>query len=41
VGGGGEHSFHRWQLPDGHPMCDVGSIYDDLVLDEHDVLRPA
>jgi hypothetical protein len=38
---GGEHRIHRWQLPDGHPMRGVGSIHDDLVLDEHDVLRVA
>ena len=36
---GGEHSFHRWQLPDGHPMRDVGSIHDDLVLGVDGVLR--
>jgi hypothetical protein len=35
------HCLRRWQLPDGHPWRDVGSIHDDLVLDEHDVLRAA
>ena len=38
---GGEHRVHRWQLPNGHPMRDVGSIHDDLVLGADDVLRPA
>jgi hypothetical protein len=26
-------------LPDGHPMRDVGSIHDDLVLGADDALR--
>jgi len=33
--------LHRWELPDSHPQRFVGSVYDDLVLDERDVLRPA
>ena len=41
LAGGGEHRIHRWQLPDGHPMRDVGSIHDDLVLGADDVLRLA
>jgi hypothetical protein len=41
LAGGGEHSFSRWQLPDGHPARDVGAIHDTLMLDEHDVLRAA
>ena len=36
---GRAHRLHRWHVPDDHPMRDVGSIHDDLVLDEHDVLR--
>ena len=39
LAGGGEHRIHRWQLPDGHPMRDVGSIHDDLVLGADEVLR--
>jgi hypothetical protein len=41
LAGGGGHRIHRWQLPEDHPMRDVGSIQDDLVLDEHNVLRVA
>lgn len=41
LAGGGEHSFSRWQLPDGHPMRAVGAMYDTLMLGADDVLRPA
>ena len=39
--GGQPYRLHRWELPDSHPQRFVGSVHDDLVLDERDVLRPA
>jgi hypothetical protein len=39
LAGGEACRVHRWQLPDGHPMRDVGSIHDDLVLGADDALR--
>ena len=36
---GQPYQLHRWQLPDSHPMRVVGSIHDDLVLDEDNVFR--
>jgi hypothetical protein len=36
---GQPYQFARWKLPDDHPQRVVGSIHDDLVLDEHNVLR--
>jgi hypothetical protein len=38
---GRPYQFARWKLPDDHPQRVVGSIHDDLVLDERDVLRLA
>lgn len=38
---GQPYRLHRWELPDSHPQRFVGSVHDDLVLDERDVLRPA
>ena len=38
---GQPYRFARWKLLDGHPQRVVGSIHDDLVLDERDVLRLA
>jgi hypothetical protein len=38
---GQPYRLHRWELPDFHPQRFVGSVHDDLVLDERDVLRPA
>ena len=38
---GQSYWLHRWELPDSHPQRFVGSVHDDLVLDERDVLRPA
>ena len=37
---GQPYRLHRWELPDSHPQRFVGSVHDDLVLDERDVLRP-
>jgi hypothetical protein len=34
------YRLHRWELPDSQQRF-VGSVHDDLVLDERDVLRPA
>lgn len=33
--------IHRFELPFGHVMRDIGGMSDDLLLDQNDVLRPA
>ena len=38
---GQPYRLHRWELPDSHPQRFVGSVHDDLMLDERDVSRPA
>jgi len=38
---GQPYRLHRWELPDSHPQRFVGSVHDDLMLDERDVLRHA
>ena len=38
---GQAYEIHRWQLPDDHPMRNLGHPSDYLVLGADDVLRPA
>jgi hypothetical protein len=36
---GGEYSFNRYELPDGHPAQQEGSLHDYLILGSDDSLR--
>ena len=37
---GQPYRLHRWELPDSHPQRFVGSVHDDLVLDEAGRVAP-